>query len=220
MTSAKVNRLTSQAFSLLELLVVVAIIAILSVMVALSAPSLLNAAALTWGSRVLGDSVSFARDQAMAKNVATYVVIRVSGNHSWQRIAVFSRAGDSDSWEQISQWKNLPTGAIIDDTYNPANEPWTHKPDDLRKADAIVTAPSTQIRDADQALTTGVDYLCIGFLPDGALIANDNVGLRVVRGRRIDGAFLIDGGSQPVDWVKLIIEKATGRTKELYPNQS
>jgi len=59
---------------------------------------------------------------------------------------------------------------------------------------------------------TDVVYLCIGFL-----LANDNIGLRVLRGRRIDGAFLIDRGSQPVDWVKLIIGKVTGRTKELYP---
>jgi len=217
MRSAKFMR---QAFSLLELLVVVSIIGVFGAMLAINAPAILNAGALSRGSRVLGDSVTFARDAALSKDLSTFVVIRSSGNQSWQRIAVFSRAGDSDSWEQISQWQNLPNGAIIDDTYNPANEPWTRKPDDLRAAHAIVPPPLTQIRDGGQELDPLLDYLCIGFLPDGALLANNNVGVRVVRGRRIDGTFLIDGGSQPVDWVKLIIEKTTGRTKEIYPNQS
>jgi prepilin-type N-terminal cleavage/methylation domain-containing protein len=207
--------------SLIELLVVVAILGILGVLAVINGPSLLSAGGLRAGSQLAADSLSLARDMAITKNTATVVVIRTSGDQSWQRLSVFSIDAESGQWTKLLPWKNIPQGAFIDQTYDPSSEPWSKKPIDLVQAHANVTAPSQAIIDAGQTLAFGTDYKCIGFSPSGALISDDNLALRIVRGVRTGGNFSAAGGNAtPTDWVKLIVEKSTGRSKELRPNQS
>jgi prepilin-type N-terminal cleavage/methylation domain-containing protein len=210
-----------RAFSLVELLVVVAIMGILGSLLAINGPSLLSAGALTGGSQIVVDNFAFARDHAMSKSVPTFVAIQNSGDKSWQRIAVFALRADSVSWEQVSQWKNLPDRAFVDSSYDPQTEPWSKKPTDLTDAHSNVPAPSSTLRDGSRSLAFGTDYLCVGFLPSGALLADNNLAIRIVRGRRQGADFTADGGaSTPTDWVKLLLEKSTGRSKEIRPNQS
>ena len=214
-------RTPCRAMSLIELLVVVAILGILGVLAVINGPGLLSAGGLRAGSQLVADSIALARDTAITKNTATIVVIRTSGDQSWQRLSVFALDPESGQWNRIMAWKNIPQGAFIDQTYDPSVEPWSKKPIDLTRAHADVPAPSQAIRDADQVLTFGTDYLCIGFWPSGALISDNNLALRIVRGVRTGGNFSAAGGNAtPTDWVKLIIEKNTGRTKELRPNAS
>ncbi len=214
-------RARCRAMSLIELLVVVAILGILGVLAVINGPGLLSAGGLRAGSQLVADAVGFARDTAITKNTATIVVIRNSGDLSWQRLGVFALDPESSQWNRLMPWKNIPQGAFIDQTYDPSAEPWSNKPIDLARAHAAVPAPSQAIRDADQALTFGTDYLCIGFWPSGALISDDNLALRIVRGVRNGSNFIAAGGNAaPADWVKLIVEKNTGRTKELRPNES
>jgi hypothetical protein len=169
----------------------------------------------------VADAVALARDTAITKNTATIVVIRTSGDQSWQRLSVFALDPESGQWNRVMAWKNIPQGAFIDQTYDPSAEPWSKKPIDLAQAHANVTAPSQAIIDAGQTLAFGTDYLCIGFWPSGALISDNNLALRIVRGVRSGGNFSAAGGNAtPADWVKLIVEKNTGRTKELRPNES
>ena len=215
------QRIRSRAMSLVELLVVVAILSILGVLAVINGPSLLSAGGLRAGSQLAADSLSLARDMAITKNTATVVVIRTSGDQSWQRLSVFALDAASGQWTQLMPWKNIPQGAFIDQTYDPSIEPWSKKPIDLAHTHASVTAPSQAIRDAGQALTFGTDYRCVGFWPSGALISDNSLALRVVRGVRSGENFSAAGGNAtPTDWVKLIVEKNTGRTKEIRPNQS
>ena len=210
-----------RAFSLVELLVVVAILGLLGSLLAINGPSLLSAAALRGGSQIVADNLAFARDYAMAKSVPTFVAIQNSGDKSWQRIAVFAFPAESSSWEQVTAWKNLPERAFVDSTYDPLAEPWSNKPTDLNHAHSNVPAPSSSIRDGSRSLAFGTDYLCFGFLPSGALLSDSNLAIRIVRGRRQGAELIADGGaSTPNDWVKLLVEKSTGRSKEIRPNQS
>jgi prepilin-type N-terminal cleavage/methylation domain-containing protein len=210
-----------QAFSLIELLVVVAVLSLLGVFTVINAPALLATGGLRSGSQLVSDSLALARNLAISKNWATFVVIRSSGDQSWQRLAVFALAPDSGQWEVASQWRSLSSGASIDQTYDPSTEPWSNSPIDIAEAHAAVTPPSQAIKDGNQALSFGTDYLCIGFLPSGALLADKALALRIVRGIRTGNTFnAVGGNTAPTDWVKLIVEKSTGRSKELRPNQS
>ena len=214
-------RTPCRAFSLVELLVVVAIMGILGSLLAINGPSLLSAGALTGASQMVVDNLAFARDHAMAKSVPTFVAIQNSGDRSWQRIAVFALPAESSSWEQVSQWKSLPDRAFVDNTYDPQTEPWSNKPCDLNGAHSNVPAPASPIRDGSRSLAFGADYLCVGFLPSGALLSDNNLAIRIVRGRRVGAELITDGGaSTPTDWVKLLLEKSTGRSKEIRLNQS
>jgi prepilin-type N-terminal cleavage/methylation domain-containing protein len=221
MISAVAKPFQSRAFSLVELLVVVAVLSVLAGLVVINGPALLASGGLRSGSQLVSDSLALARNMARSRNSATYVVIRSTGDQSWQRLAVFSLDPTSQQWKQLMPWKNIPQGAFIDQTYDPSAEPWSKKPIDLTRAHAAVPAPSQVISDAGQNLTFGTDYLCIGFWPSGALISDDNLALRIVRGVRNGSNFIAAGGNAaPADWVKLIVEKNTGRTKELRPNES
>jgi len=221
MISAIAKPFQSRAFSLVELLVVVAVLSVLGGLVVINAPALLASGGLRSGSQLVSDSLAMARNVALSRNLATFVVIRSSGDQSWQRLAVFALEPESSQWKSASHWKNIPQGAFIDQTYDPGAESWSNSPIDLAEAHAAVTPPSQAIKDGNQNLAFGTDYLCIGFLPSGALLADKALALRIVRGVRTGGNFSAAGGNAtPTDWVKLIIEKNTGRTKELRPNAS
>jgi len=217
----QIKKLSTKAFSLMELLVVVAIISALSGLLVLNGPALVASAGLRSGSQLVSDTLALARNLALSRNAASYVVIRSSGDQSWQRLAVFALDPSSGQWNLALPWKSMPSGAWIDQNYDPSTEAWSNLPTDISKAHAKVTAPSQTIRDGNQSLTFGTDYLCIGFLPNGALLADKSLALRIVRGIRTGQSFIVIGGNTtPTDWVKLIVEKNTGRTKELRPNQS
>jgi len=221
MTFARSNTFHGRAFSLIELLVVVAILGILGVLAVINGPGLLSVGGLRAGSQLVADAVALARDTAITKNTATVVVIRISGDQSWQRLSIFEVDNVSGQWKMLMPWKNIPQGAFIDQTYDPSAEPWSKKPIDLVQAHANVTAPSQSISDAGQTLAFGTDYKCVGFWPSGALISDNNLAVRIVRGIRTGNTFNAAGGNAtPTDWVKLIVEKNTGRTKEIRPNQS
>jgi prepilin-type N-terminal cleavage/methylation domain-containing protein len=210
-----------RAFSLVELLVVVAVLSVLAGLVVINAPALLASGGLRSGSQLVSDSLALARNLALSKNTATYVVIRSSGDQSWQRLAVFALDPTSGQWNAASQWKSMSSGASVDPNYDPGTEQWSNSPIDIATAHAEVTPPSQAIRDGNQALIFGTDYLCIAFSPSGALLADKALALRIVRGVRTGESFAAAGGnSTPTDWVKLIIEKNTGRSKELLPNHS
>ena len=210
-----------RAMSLIELLVVVAILGILGVLAVINGPGLLSAGGLRAGSQLVADAVALARDTAITKNTATIFVIRTTGDLSWQRLSVFALAPESGQWNQIMPWKSIPRGAFIDQTYDPSAEPWTNSPIDIAEAHAAVTPPTQAIKDGNQALSFGTDYLCIGFLPSGGLLADKALALRIVRGVRDGSNFSAAGGNAtPIDWVKLIVEKNTGRTKEIRPDKS
>jgi prepilin-type N-terminal cleavage/methylation domain-containing protein len=221
MIPASAKPFQSRAFSLVELLVVVAVLSVLGGLVVINAPALLASGGLRSGTQLVSDSLALARNVALSRNSATYVVIRSSGDKSWQRLAVFSLDPTSGQWNSASPWKSMPSGAIIDQTYDPSAEPWTNKPIDLAQAHVSVPAPSQAISDGNQVLAFGTDYLCIGFLPSGGLLADKALALRIVRGVRDGSNFSAAGGNAtPIDWVKLIVEKNTGRTKEIRPAKS
>lgn len=218
--------LLASGFSLVELLVVMAILVLLTL---LAARMFTGGSTTRAGTQLVYDHLSAARQHAISKGKMTAVVIRtarigeVEDNsiYPWGRIGIFE-IEEGYQWSRVSQWRNLPKRTFIDSTYNPANESWSRTPSSLGDAHADVEFfPDEQIRDGANALTPGTHYQAILFRADGGLQLDDNIALRIVRGS-IDeaGNVLPDGGTDPVDWNKLIIQNVTGRVKEIRADEA
>lgn len=84
-----------RAFSLVELLVVVAMIALLSVMVLPSISSVTRGTTLTRAGQIVSDQFALARQEAMAKNREVQV------RFLWKE-------GDPDGWRGVQLWAAAP----------------------------------------------------------------------------------------------------------------
>jgi hypothetical protein len=176
---------------------------------------------VTSGGQLVYDSLNYARENATIKGVPNVVVIRRTGVHRWQRLAVFSMPPDGDAWTQLTKWENLPQRAYIDPHYDPSTEPWNKKPLGIAQGQDQIPAPTVAIKDGSDILDGDTDYYCISFVPSGGILADNNIALRVIRGRDLNGQIVADSGSdgEPLDWVKLIVEKVAGQVKRLSVGQ-
>jgi len=164
----------SAAFSLIELLTV---IAIMGLMVGLAAPalrSITSSGELSGGGYKADNIFAGARQNSISKGVLTAVVVLTSPDAAgeadptaWRTLVAFELAPKADGsppattdWKQVSKWEKLPQGIIID------NDATNSK---------FLLAPSTTITPALPSLvykgkTYGTnDYTYQVFLPSGRL---------------------------------------------------
>lgn len=104
------------AFTLTELLVVMAIITLLASIVA---PSLEfnKARSLTTAGNLLADMVQQARQNSVTKNVMTaLVVVGNSANNeaNGRAIILLELSGEPLTWSPITRWTTLPAGVVVD----------------------------------------------------------------------------------------------------------
>lgn len=104
------------AFTLTELLVVMAVITLLAGLVA---PSLSanRGKSLTTSGNLVADLVQQARENSVAKNVMTaLVVVGNSPNPSanGRAVILLELSGSPAKWSPISRWTTLPDGVLID----------------------------------------------------------------------------------------------------------
>lgn len=205
------------AFTLVELLAVIAIVAVLMGLLVINSRGLLQARGVSGGAALMNDTIRLCAQNAVSAGRNTFLVVRTSGTQAWQRISIFEPVSASAEWRQIDRWRNFPTSAFIDPGYEPATEPWSRKPLSLTSAHSAVPSPVTAISDGGTSLIHGTDYLVLGFLAGGGLMTDGNVGLRIAAGRSVGGTVTIDGGNSPDNWVKIIVEKITAQPKEILP---
>ncbi len=208
---------SSRAFSLVELLTVIAIMLILGVAMATIGSGLLEGRDLSFAHEIVKGQLQRARMHAASKGELSILVVRTTGDKSWQRAAVFAVDPRSQNWSQVEPWRDLPGRIFVDPTYDPNSEPWDSKPISLSTAHLVTSAPSPPINDTGTTLTHATDYTTVAFYPGSGLLVDTNVALRLAAGRRDGGSVEIIGGSAPPNWVKLIVEKVSGQTKELLP---
>jgi len=203
----KSSSASRQAFTLVELLCVIAIIGVILALTAFNAPSLFGSYAVRSGADSLYGGLTLARQVALSHNRPSALVIRTTGEKAWQRLAVFTIDPETSAWTQISSWDTLSRGVIIDKDY-PIPVAWTGTVGlpVLLEEGARMAAPVPAISDGPTPLAHGTDYVAIGFLPDGSLMLDANVALRIILEQR---------GSR-TEWPVLLAEHAAGRVKTLY----
>lgn len=110
-TTATLNeRSRRDAFTLLELLVVMAIIGILVAMTTLSITNMGEGQKLTTGGNAAVDLINNARQIAKTKNTKTMVVMLDKGVDARRTFTVMEYNLASDNWSQVDKWRKLPDG--------------------------------------------------------------------------------------------------------------
>jgi type II secretory pathway pseudopilin PulG len=207
------------AFSMVEILAVVALIGILT---ALTVPalSMLNGRSVGIGATRFAETVQLARSEAITRRAP--VRLRLAKNWAGQpdrNMRAFSLwtlppngdYGTAADWVQIGPWQDLPVGvaAVSDDTVN-AGSLWG-----AMREEGIL-----------QSAGTDIEIVSLEFSPTGAIVpANGGGGLGSALQLRFSlgtysetGDFIRSGPEE--GWLDLEIESLTGFSRILHPSGS
>lgn len=110
MTATLKGRSRRDAFTLLELLVVMAIIGILVAMTTLSITNMGEGQKLTTGGNAAVDLINNARQIAKTKNTKTMVVMLDKGVDARRTFTVMEYDLAAGNWSQVDKWRKLPDG--------------------------------------------------------------------------------------------------------------
>lgn len=154
------------AFSLVELLVVVAIMSILMVIGAPSFLSSQRASALTSAGNRLVDSMALARQAASSRNTVTCLVLLKGGvaNDPRQTIGVLEYDQMANAWRPITSWLRIPEAARIVDFATP---------DDRAASNQAATAFAPfNLRVGGEQPAAGT-YSTVLFYPEGGIASGN-----------------------------------------------
>jgi prepilin-type N-terminal cleavage/methylation domain-containing protein len=170
------------AYSLIELL---AVMAILSALAGLTVGSLspVRANALTTGGNQLADVLTLARQNSLAHHAFTAVVIKSTGDSRYSSFCQFELTRNDDgtfaAWKMTAPWRSLPEGVRFDP--DPLTGPAANFVNISPRPSIPLPLPATvQFRGQTINLPTDVAYQVFG--PDGTLTKRDPVRLRLVHG--------------------------------------
>jgi Tfp pilus assembly protein FimT len=107
------------------MLVVIAIAMILAVISLIAFRTITSSSALTTSINLVGNAFAYARQEAIAKNTLTSVVIltQASAPNTYATFSVWEYSSSAGTWSQITTWKTLPPGIVFDNGTSAANSP-------------------------------------------------------------------------------------------------
>ncbi len=214
----KITPRNQQAFSLIEMLVVVAIVSILTALT-MSSFSSLRTMALTSSGNQIVDTFSMARQNSLSKNAYTAVVIKSQGKGAYTSYCLLELIrGDDGSlgqWKALTSWRSLGQGVVFESERS--EDTYAHFPVSLPKA--LPTSFPFQGQAID--LTASAIYQC--YQPDGTLLSNqpnppNRMLLRLIQGKvdSSSGQYTYQGSitaGQQVSYYDLVFVGNTGVTK-------
>jgi prepilin-type N-terminal cleavage/methylation domain-containing protein len=217
---------SSAAFTLVELLAVISIMALLSV-VTIPALRSSEAAQISTSSAQISNLMDASREAAIVSGQPVAVAMLSADSNSVQRFTALQYVPATTSWKRISKWESLPTGILAysgtDSSGNPVNafQPQNSPSVGSAMPGLVYSGKTYQPKD-------GYGYVI--FLPDGSLYQNPNDKggtfsipciLRVVQGTSSATGITYkgpkDGNGNPVNYVDLVLNEATGQTKIVRP---
>jgi prepilin-type N-terminal cleavage/methylation domain-containing protein len=206
-----------EGFSLMEMLVVMAIISILAVL-GVSSFSSLRTVSLTSSGNQIVDMFAMARQNSIAKNAYTAVVIKSQGASAYSAYCLLELTrlddGSLGEWTAVTPWRYLGQG-IVFETGQPTD---TFISSSVSLPKALPTSFPFQGQQLD--LTTSTVYQC--YQPDGTLSTqpapSTRMVLRVVEGKvdSSSGGFTYQGltvSGKQVSYYDLVFVDNTGITK-------
>ncbi len=211
---------TSRAYSLIELL---AVMAILSALAGLTVGSLspVKANALTAGGNEIADLLASARQNSISRHAFTAVVIKSAGAARYSAHCLFELTRDDNgafvAWKMLAPWRSLPEGVRFDPgapVIAPAANFLSMSPTPPSSPSAF--PGSVQFRGKAVDLTDDVAYQI--FAPDGTLTKGAPVRLRLVEAtENLTGTGIIytgrKTGDQPANYYDIVILRDTGQAR-------
>jgi prepilin-type N-terminal cleavage/methylation domain-containing protein len=203
-----------RAFSLVEVLTVLAISSILAVL-ATSGFSLLRSTSLTASGNQLVDVFAMARQNSISHNTFTAVAIKSQGTGAYSSYCLLELTRQSDwsteSWTEVSPWRFLPKGVVFESG------------DLFTSTSGTLPAPLPSTFpipfQGQQIQTSSTVYQC--YQPDGTLSAQPAAPtrffLRLIQGSvdPTSGAFSYQGATvsgKQVSYYDLVFVGNTGTT--------
>lgn len=200
---------STQGFSLTEILVVLAIMSILSALVASSFSSLRFSSLSLAGNNIV-DVFAAARQNSIAKNDFTAVLIITQGANACSAYSLWEMPRQSDgslgAWTQFSPWRTLPDGVVFE---NNASDTFMQTTSSLPSPlPSTVPFKGTQV-----STSSGMVTQC--FQPDGTLAGEQLSNGAALKLRLIGG--IADGNGNttsrnPADYYDLYFVANTGMT--------
>jgi len=190
------------AFSLIELLVVVAVLGILLVLALPAVRSVLDSQALALAGRLISDELALARQEALTRNrLVELRIFRVpAGNGTWKAVQRFYDGREGTT--ALSRLQKLPGNTQISSPLSPL-------------LDLLVTNSATRVLGTNVPQLGGdVDYVSVRFQPTGELdwsVRGTNSYLTVVLER--DAA----RSEPPPNFASILVNPATGRATLFRP---
>ncbi len=203
------------AFSLIDLLLVMAILGVAAVLIAPAAANFGRAQALRNAGNLVADLAAAARQQAMARGTLTALVVLANQGtpDDYRALAVAEYDAVGRVWTQTSRWEILPTGVMVDRSDVAASSFLANSPHPLPFASAS-TAPITF---QGAAIADPGGYAARVFTPRGALSNPDfPAQLRLVEAVASGGGLVYTrpgASGTPSNFYDVAILPTTGLTK-------
>jgi prepilin-type N-terminal cleavage/methylation domain-containing protein len=225
------------AFSLVELMVVLAIIGVLASLATFGLASLTKADQVETAGGLISSMLTQARSEAISRGRLVQLRIATSwGNDSsmnYRKLSIWVHplpddpvqppANSTDQFVQISQWKVLPQGVIVECSADPTSTTPPY---------VFASSPGTYFLNANLGNTissvpvsggTTANFAWIQFGPTGAVSFPSQTGIADAY-MLVTGGYIPSSGSTPVyspanhpDWIEAQIACLTGRVAIVRP---
>jgi len=193
-----------RAFSLIELLTVIAMIALLTTLVAPSFTNLGRASLLTTSGNKVVNLINYAGQNSLSKNALTALVaLAPDSGRAYQVFALMEYTASNGEWKQITGWEKINDGVVVDQcTFSeyPSVKPEPDLP---------------AIKYQGKTIST---YKYIVFLPNRSLLQDASAQIRLTEGNFATGAQTptytrVKGDGTPANYYAVTVLGATGRPK-------
>lgn len=212
---------------MVELLVVLSIMGLLASISMLALKPLTSSQNLNAAGDKVAGLLAFAREEAIAKNTLTALVLITAPNEGSAAYRTFSvwevalpiagGAPTSSNWYQATKWQQLPSGTVLDSGQPAANNFLT--------SSTVTPALPATINYLGASLSTSSSSCAVQyFLPSGRLdwASSGNCTIQLVDGYYNGSAtvythYVLSNPSQPADYIQYVLSPATGEAKVVRP---